>query len=583
MQKVLHFLERYCQWFAIGLGALFLGFMVWTYFFASTSPLAVSLGGKAVLPGYINVEIDHEATRLEDAMNKSYPGFEIKPPPVLLAWQQENSLADLSTKPLDSPFVYTGPNNNLNRLGPSENSTTAKVKELPAPPAATPVAINTVRTMATPLQPNNGQPANPPAAGTSMDVDVVSVLFTIDHTQLAAAFNKSYGALNNLPTNIQQQINETMVLSVDLMREEQQPDGTWGKDTLIAPLPIHNIMALPAQQNPNANDAAGFLAWAESHTDDILRPSYYPTDKDMPVIYSPDQPPPPTATDQPTPAPTRVPNNPYQRNRPNSPGNTGPGGPGGNGGPRMRPFGGASGRADSAPVFEAQFNPNRPPPGLGQNFRPGMGNGGPGYPSGAQGVNNSPFGGQPQGGIDANVIQGKFDVTKLSTDLRILGHDDTVVPGRTYRYKVRYTLYNSIFGIGNFAQPASLATQFYLASPVSVATGPITIPTRLRFFLASVFKNQVVFDVFTWNKGHWVKSRSKEISPGDAIPGTDWSVLDVRDDLHGNGERYALLINIDGTVERHEVKTDSESPDFEQLEIDTKSAQAGAGTGVPGS
>jgi hypothetical protein len=88
-------------------------------------------------------------------------------------------------------------------------------------------------------------------------------------------------------------------------------------------------------------------------------------------------------------------------------------------------------------------------------------------------------------------------------------------------------------------------------------------PTRVRLFMASVFKNQVVFDVFTWGNGHWKKSRSKEISPGDAIPGTDWSVLDVRDDLHGNGERYALLINIDGTVERHEVKSDSESPNYE--------------------
>jgi hypothetical protein len=448
------------------------------------------------------------------------------------------------------------------------------VKVLPEVPAATPVAINTVRTMATPLQPNNGQAGNPPAAGTPIDADVVSVLFTIDRNQLAAAFNKAFGALNNLPPNIQQQINETMVLSVDLIREEQQPDGTWGKDTVIAPLPIHNIMTLPKQQNPNADDAAGFLAWAESHADDILRPSYYPTAKDMPVIYSPDQAPPPTSTDQPAPLPAPVPRNPYQRNRPYTPGNTGPGAPGGNGGPRMRPFG-ASGRTDGAPVIEAQYNPNGRGPDFGPNGQPNTGNSGI--------FNNPQLPGQPQGGVDPNQVQGKFDVTKLSADVRILGHDDTVVPGRTYRYKVRYTLYNSIFGIGNFAQPASLATQFYLTSPVSVATGPIAIPTRLRFFLASVFKNQVVFDVFTWNKGHWNKSRSKEISPGDAIPGTDWSVLDVRDDLHGNGERYALLINIDGTVERHEVKTDSESPDFEQLENDTKSAQAGAGNGAPGS
>jgi hypothetical protein len=93
----------------------------------------------------------------------------------------------------------------------------------------------------------------------------------------------------------------------------------------------------------------------------------------------------------------------------------------------------------------------------------------------------------------------------------------------------------------------------------------------------------VQFDVFTWKMGKWEHSRGAPISPGDAIPGTDWSVLDIRDNLHSNSEKYVLLINLDGTTESHDVKSDRENPDFEQLENDAKSAQADADARTPGS
>jgi hypothetical protein len=335
-------------------------------------------------------------------------------------------------------------------------------------------------------------------------------------------------------------------------------------------------MALPLKQNPPNQIANVFLAWAQGHTTDILEPSYYETEKGMPVLYSPDQPPPtaPTGTQQPNPTPPQPPLPPfYQRNRQNQPPyNNVPSRnqPPSNNGSRGRMGTGMLNTDQGSTVSTVQWNGGQPP-----RFNP---NGMPGGPPrwGQQA--------QPNQGLDANQIQGKFDVTKLGADIRILGHDDTVVPGRTYRYKVRYTLYNSIYGIGNFAQPATLAQQFYTVSPVSEPTAPIKIPTRLRFFLASIFRNQVVFDVFTWKNGHWNQTRSKPMSPGDAIIGTDWSVLDVRDDIHGNGDKYALLLNIDGTTQRHEVKTDAESPDFEQLQADVKaSASANTGTQTPGS
>ncbi|HEX4123346.1 MAG TPA: hypothetical protein VHY37_01365, partial [Tepidisphaeraceae bacterium] len=242
MQKVLQFLERNCQWFAIGLGVLFLAYMVYLYTPISPTPaLAVNIAGKQVLPGQIEATIDGKATELDHEMSKNDVGFKIPAPPVLSAWQRSSALAEVDVKSLPNPFYFPGTTTNLGPQNNGEPSAGAKVKQLPTPPAAAPavpVAADVVRTVADviPPQPANpaGQPGAPPAnppEGVPTDVDVVSVLFTIDHKALADAFTKAFGNLTNLPPNIQQQIDETMVLSVDLIRQEQQPDGSWGPDT----------------------------------------------------------------------------------------------------------------------------------------------------------------------------------------------------------------------------------------------------------------------------------------------------------------------------------------------------------------
>ena len=70
-------------------------------------------------------------------------------------------------------------------------------------------------------------------------------------------------------------------------------------------------------------------------------------------------------------------------------------------------------------------------------------------------------------------------------DVEIWAHDDTVVAGKTYRYKMRYRLKNPIFGAANAREPpdaggAVRAGQRVLAS----GRTPITVPSLVNFFVA---------------------------------------------------------------------------------------------------
>src|SRR6188474_1612090 len=68
MQKVTELLEKNVEWIAIGLGALFLLFMTWSYVL---TPVATVKVGEADLgPGEVDVYTEeHVGKRLQDAIN----------------------------------------------------------------------------------------------------------------------------------------------------------------------------------------------------------------------------------------------------------------------------------------------------------------------------------------------------------------------------------------------------------------------------------------------------------------------------------------------------------------------------------
>src|SRR5439155_27355897 len=69
MQKVTEFLEKNVQWVAIGLGALFVLFMVWTY--VINPPAQVTIAGQQLGPGEVDPYTEeHVAQQLDSEMNK---------------------------------------------------------------------------------------------------------------------------------------------------------------------------------------------------------------------------------------------------------------------------------------------------------------------------------------------------------------------------------------------------------------------------------------------------------------------------------------------------------------------------------
>jgi hypothetical protein len=79
MQKVVSLLEKNVQWIVLGLGALYLLWIVWVY--VLNSPVAVNVGGREVEPGKVDQIVhDEKATVLEGQMKSSRSGPPIDPP-----------------------------------------------------------------------------------------------------------------------------------------------------------------------------------------------------------------------------------------------------------------------------------------------------------------------------------------------------------------------------------------------------------------------------------------------------------------------------------------------------------------------
>jgi hypothetical protein len=155
---------------------------------------------------------------------------------------------------------------------------------------------------------------------------------------------------------------------------------------------------------------------------------------------------------------------------------------------------------------------------------------------------------------------GKFPVQEGMGNIRIIAHDDTVEPGKTYRYKLRYKLFNPVYK-GN-AAPPELTKSFALPSTDSAWTAKFTVRPKVEFFLASTTRSGASFDTFTFKDGQTRKRTLNSIGPGDVIEGTGWALVDTG----GSGDKaYALLMDDNGQVFRREAKADKETDRYGEL------------------
>jgi len=118
------------------------------------------------------------------------------------------------------------------------------------------------------------------------------------------------------------------------------------------------------------------------------------------------------------------------------------------------------------------------------------------------------------------------DLAKMREPLTFWAHDDTVQPGKNYRYRIRLGVFNPIAGTNQLApaergpsqQNKSTQNQAILWSKFSDTTEQVGIPGRLYFFAKDVQEaaKKVTVQVSRYLLGYW-RSYDFQVRHGEAI------------------------------------------------------------------
>ena len=549
MKKLVEIAEQYIEWVALALGGVFLLLMMFLYLLST--PVSKELGNKKVtLSDVDRVIYEDQASLLDTAMKADVEvPLAVRP----FAGQFKDALAMKDAKPLliadHHRWISIPAAPTIIIRDPDKTPVNqVLVRQLPEPlPAAVWHSVSIGRSVIpVPVVPGvAGVPAAvvamvPAVAGqvgqAGMDKLWVTEAFSIPTQKIAEAFSAA-----QIPAGL-----PTAILAIELIREEQLPDGQWGSAKLIKSLAIHQMMAFPAEGN--VSDESNYLEWATRNTTTLILPSFH-----MVVAgekwYAPGQVNPNIAN----PADATVrPVVPVPMPGPRSPAR-----------PRPRNYAPSDARPAAFDMF-AQATPNpwgNMPPGMppGPNMMPG-------YPDpsmmSAPGV-AVPASAVPEG---FTVPNGNFVASDLKKNIFVWAHDDTVEPDKVYRYKLRYCLKSPVYRSNVVADP-KLARQFSLLSTESGWSEAVVIPPTVYVFLASgVTANttSAKFDVLRWQNGKWHK-KSFTAESGDVIGGavkdsdidytTGYSLVDMKLDVVTRDPKV-VLSNRTGELSTRSLRTD---------------------------
>jgi hypothetical protein len=631
-QKALDLLENNAQWIAVGAGSLF---ALWMVYGNLSSPATVEIGSEQVAPGGIASRV---TTAKEELQSFSAAAVDYDPPRVNL----KTDLVSIANgvKPdqryallpgyvfrtplftLDQPTATAG-----NFETPLPNNPNGQQINIPDQlPAAKLVALTSGKTFVDPTAPNpNGPPAAaPPAAGgapgqapaapaNARDVIWTRYTYTVALADLAFEFSK-----RNVPAGY----DRTFFLRAELLRQELQPNGEWSAEQVVPwvqwePLNPFPLKGTEAEQRE-------YFRWAAGKQQPIVQPGFYTiltgdnpafrtigdtplgypnfdpaTFKDSESLLSPDQ---LRQLREYRAAEAKRKEEERRKNRPpprpggrpggggKNPGGAG-GGPGGGGefGPRLNPIppssgspGEGAGRPGPTP-FQAD---------VGSGFPPSDGPGGMSPTPQPTGPTLEPI---PSGPVPTAPIA-ILDPGQSANVVYGWCYDETVVPGHTYRYRVRYYMINPLRLIARPAAvaggapgaPGAAGAPAVPAAPVATFfamvgedkngwSDAVTIPAVTHFFVAdagiNVTSNTVKLTIFRWQNGKLHRTVDT-YAPGDMIGKVDaaakidyrsgWAVVDVRGDNNSNA--YVLLMGPDGRLERRTVAGDAGSEQRIRLE-----------------
>lgn len=582
MKKLVQIAEQYVEWVALALGGVFLLLMMVMYLLGA--PVSKELGGKKVtLSDVDRVIYEDQGRLLDEAMsgNVDVP-LGVKP----FAGQFKDALAEKDVKPIvvaEDRFWF-GPGPVPTGFKQEKNpdkvaQATEAVNKLPEPlPAAEWNSASTGRSLI-PVSETPGVAAVPaavvavapggaatPAVQPGIDKLWVTEAFSIPTQKIADAFAEA-----KIPAGL-----PTAILAIELIREEQLPDGQWGHPTLLKPLSIHQILAFPAEGN--VGDENAYLDWATRNTTTLILPSFHMVvggDK----WYAPGQanpntplPPEPKSTPVAVPSgpprmtpPTRQPSGGSRNNR------------------RQKSYAPADSRPATFDMFAQAAPGGTPPWAPGGQMPPGMFPGGmppgampsglPGAPGGYPGA--YPGGAMPGQGVGATasavpdgftVPNGNFVPSDLKKNIFVWAHDDTVEAGNVYRYKLRYRLKSPVYR-SNVVSDPKLARQFSLVSAESEWSEAVVVPPTVYVFLVSGVTSTTTsakFDVLRWQNGKWWK-HSFTAEPGDMIGGpvkdneidytTGYSLVDMKLDVVTRDAKV-VLSDRDGELSTRSLRSD---------------------------
>jgi hypothetical protein len=611
MTKIVNFLEQQVQWVAIGVGALFLAFTVWTY--VVNNPITTAVRSTPVDLGTVDQTIlDSAGTPLKAAMESTQAVPDLSSKPAFAGDFDQKTRIDrpqyekvtLTGSWLDAPTA--SPTDQIYNAPDRSNGPVVTLVVPPAPQLVDVLAARAQVAMPGPAAANATQPA-------VEDKNWVTVEGKISIAPLSAMLTQAH-----YPAALQL----TEFLRVELQREEQLPDGSWGNSTTVQPPVYLGIPPWPAPENAGAKFQ--YATWAKNQAMLILQPPFYNVVKGQPWYLPSD-----TATKEALIAPNGPAFDPTdlkmapqtadqkkarldylnsqqykdllrQRSAPKGPPAGGapqgppPGGGGGFGAQGMAP---ADQGDPGNNIVLAQFVPGRPMGAPGGPAEPGMG--GQPFQGGAPGADlQNP---NPAPNLQPNAAAavqkanaalppaGEFDPSKQQ-DVSCWAFDDTAQPGKTYRYRLRYMVLNPVQDHTELAGNNKVRT-LGLTSDYSDWSPATPIDPNINFFVNTGISSgsRVNFKIYKWQDGQ-TSTITEQDAAGDIIGAqhanangvdytTQWTMVAIRRDY--DGEYYVLLIGPDGQIVRHDYHSDELNPTNRALQRETAPPAVAPGNNNP--